>query len=424
MILPKMVTVQQKLHSEKLKDIPEKVAFELNRLKICAKIKKGDTVAVTVGSRGIHNIDVIAKAVVDTLKGMGAEPFIIPAMGSHGGATERGQAEVLNHYGVSEELIGVPVKASMEVVEIGETPDGIPVYIDKYAHEADYIVPLNRIKPHTDFKGDLESGLMKIMTIGLGKHKGAQLYHQAAIEYGLEHMIETVGRTVLKNAPILCGVGIIENGYCETAIIEAVMPEDLEKRERALLLKAKEFLAKLPFEDVDVLIIDYIGKNISGTGMDSNVVGRFYSPLLSKEPEKPKIKRILVCDITPESDGNALGIGIADFCSQRTLDKMDIGISNVNALTGMCPEKVRIPMSFNSDKEMLEAALKTIGLPEPENAKVIHIYSTLHLEQVEISEAYFEEAVRRDDLKILSERRPVGFDDKEYITAVAFKSGT
>lgn len=421
MNFPNMVRVKQKIYKEMINDIPGAVRAELNSINIKDKIKKGDTIAITVGSRGVSNIDVIVKAIVEYLKEMGADPFIIPAMGSHGGATSEGQKQILAHYGVTEESMGAPVKSTMDVVEIGETAEGIKVMIDKNAYEADYILAVNRIKVHTDFKGEIESGLMKIMAIGLGKHKGAETYHQAAIEYGMEHMITNVGRTVLKNASILCGLGIVENGFDETAVIKAFRPEELENGEGELLKFEKKHFPKLPFDDIDILILDVIGKNISGTGMDTNVVGRFYVPLYSKEPEKPKIKRIMVSDLTSESDGNAVGIGIADFCNQRVVEKMDRNATYINCLTGMAPEKARIPIYYSSDKQILEAALKTIGLVEPENAKVIHIYSTLHVEYLEVSQSLAEMAKEMENLEIIGEPHPIIFDNDGNFVPVAYK---
>lgn len=412
MNFPRMIKVKQKLRDEVVINIPETVGLELRRIGVQGKIKQGDTVSVTVGSRGINNINVIIKSIIDSLKEYGARPFIVPAMGSHGGATAQGQMEVLAHYGITEEFVGAPIKATMEVVEIGTTEDGVKVYIDKFAYKADHILVVNRIKPHTDFYGEIESGLHKIMAIGLGKHQGAEYYHQAAVRFGLERIIYTVGQVVLKAAPILCGVGIIENGYDETAEIRAVKPEEIESEEKALLKKAKQFIAELPFDDVDILVVDAIGKNISGTGMDTNVIGRFYTPLYASEPVRPRIKRILVSDLTKESEGNALGVGIADFCNDRIIEKMDRRVTYTNALTGLGPEKARLPISFPTDREMLEVALKTIGLVPPEEAKVIHIRTTLHLEYIEISTAYEEETKKREDLEIVRGPEEIRFDTK------------
>lgn len=422
MNFPKMMKVRQQLCDDIVKDIPAKIAEELAGIGIKHKIKNGDTVAITAGSRGIRNIDLIVKGVVDEVKKIGGCPFVVPAMGSHGGATAHGQKELLAHYGVCEAYIGAPVKATMEVAEIGRTGDGFNVYMDKHAYEADHIIVLNRIKPHTDFKGEIESGLLKMMTIGLGKHKGAAYYHKAAVKFGMEYLIKTIGQTVLNTAPILCGIGILENGYDETAEIKALKPENMLREEKALLKKAKKNIAGLPFDDADILMIDMVGKNISGTGMDTNVVGRFYTPLYCKEPDKPKIKRILVSDLTPEAGGNALGIGIADFCNQRIVDKMDRHATYINALTGMGVEKVRIPIAYPTDREMLETALSTIGLVPPEEARVIHIYSTLHLEYMELSQSYAEEIRLREDLEIVQGPRDICFDARGYFMPVSQSS--
>ncbi|MFZ7104842.1 MAG: lactate racemase domain-containing protein [Peptococcaceae bacterium] len=412
MIFPKMLKVRQKLADRKVDSIPEKIRLELGGIGIQDKINQGDSIAITVGSRGVRNIDVITKEVVHCLENYGAKPFIIPAMGSHGGATPEGQANVLAHYGVTEEYIGAPIKATMEVVEIGQTVDGLKVYLDRYASEADHILVMNRVKPHTDFFGEIESGLHKIMTIGLGKHKGARYYHQAAVEYGLGHIIYTVGQTVLRNTSILCGIGIVENGYDETAEIKAILPAEFERQEKELLKKAQEFIAKLPFDYIDVLIVDQIGKDISGTGMDTNVTGRMMAPLFTPEPEIPSIKRILVSDLTKDTDGNALGIGAADFCNTRIIEKIDKHVMYTNGLTGLVPEKVRLPMDFPTDKEMLTAALQTIGLVGTEKARVVHIKDTLHMEYLELSTAFAEQLKNRNDLIVISGPEDIKFDNK------------
>jgi hypothetical protein len=247
-------------------------------------------------------------------------------MGSHGASTAEGQTKVLENYGISEDTMDVPIFSSLNVVQIGETQDAVPVYIDKAATEADYIVPINRVKPHTEFEHSIESGLMKMMAIGMGKQKGASIYHQGIMVYGYPHVIETVGRRVLETGRILFGVGIVENGFGQTAKICVTGPEELEEKEKVLLKEAKKLSAGLPFEEVDVLIIDEMGKDISGTGFDTKVVGRIGMPLVAKEPEAPKVKRIVVCNLTKNTDGNADGIGLADFVTRRLVDKIDLEI--------------------------------------------------------------------------------------------------
>ncbi|KJS20706.1 MAG: hypothetical protein VR72_13040 [Clostridiaceae bacterium BRH_c20a] len=412
MDFPKMIKVNQKLSELSVGDIPSEIRKQLLSIRIDQKVKSGESVAITVGSRGIRNIDVITKAVVAYLHELGVRPFVVPAMGSHGGATANGQKDVLAHYGVTEETVGAPVKATMEVLEIGKTEDNITVYMDMYAAKADHVLVMNRVKPHTDFNGDIESGLHKIMAIGLGKHKGAQYYHQAAVTHGLDRIIYTVGQTMLMEGNILCGLGIVENGHDETAILKGMLPEQFEESEKTLLKQSKKMFAALPFDDIDVLIIDQIGKNISGTGMDTNVVGRLMS-IYSPDPELPRIKRIVVSDLTPETYGNALGIGAADFCNSRIIDKLDKKAMYTNAITGLCPEKARLPMAFSSDKEMLEAALKTIGFIAPEQAKVVHIKTTLYLEYLELSTAFEEEIRKRDDLIIIRGPEDIQFDTND-----------
>lgn len=416
MLFPKMIRIKQKFSDPVVTDIPGTVKRELTRIDLASRIKRGDSVALTSGSRGVANVATITKAAVEYLLDIGAKPFIIPAMGSHGGGTAEGQLDVLRHYGITEQTMGVPLRATMEVVQIGETPDHIPVFLDKYASEADHIGVINRIKPHTDFSGEIESGLFKMMTIGLGKYHGAIQYHKANIQYGYYRVITTVGREVLKHAPISFGLGILENGYDETAKIVAVLPEEMEAVEKELQAESKRLLARLPFDYVHLLIVDEMGKNISGAGMDTNVIGRVMN-LTEKPPEKPKILRIYVRDLTPETYGNATGVGLADFVSQRLVDKIDRKPTYINCLTGISPESARIPMTLESDREAIEAALSTIGLIKPEESKIIRIKSTLYLGEVEVSEAFLEEVQARSDLEILSKPQEMSFDDAGNLPA-------
>ncbi|RMF93461.1 MAG: [Fe-S]-binding protein [Nitrospinota bacterium] len=409
MLFPKMLRIKQKFPAPVVSDIPGTVKQELARINLPSRIRPGDSVALTAGSRGIANIATVMKATAEFLLDMGAKPFIIPAMGSHGGGTAEGQLDVLRHYGITEQTMGVPLRATMEVVQIGETPDHIPVFLDKYASEADHIGVINRIKPHTDFNGEIESGLFKMMAIGLGKHHGAIHYHKANIEYGYYHVILTVGREVLKQAPVAFGLGILENGYDETAKIVAVLPEEMEAVEKALQAEAKRLLARLPFEFAHLLIVDEMGKNISGTGMDTNVIGRIMN-LTEKPPEKPRIIRIYVRDLTPETYGNATGVGLADFVSQRLAEKIDRKPTYINCLTGVSPESARIPMILETDREALEAALSTVGMVKPEESKILWIKNTLVLGELEVSEAYLEEVQAREDLEIVREPTALEFD--------------
>ena len=406
MVLPKMIRVRQTFPRPRVADIPKTVLETLGAAAL--RVKGGDIVAVGAGSRGIANIDVIVGATVKWLKELGARPFVFPAMGSHGGGTAEGQLSVLEHYGITETTMGCPVRATMEVVQVGEAL-GLPVWLDTLASEADWIGIVNRIKPHTDFKGSIESGLFKMMTIGLGKHKGAIQYHRANIHHGYETVITAVGRQMLAKARIGFGVGIVENGYDETAHIEAFSPEALEAGERRLLKSAREWMARLPFSPIDVLIVEEMGKNISGSGMDTNVIGRPSNPH-EPFPNEPKILWIVTLDLTEESYGNAVGIGNADFTTRRLVEKIDMKPTLINAITACAPGGAKVPATFDTDREAVETALGCIGLTPADKARVIRIKSTLMLGEIEVSEAYAAELAKRPDLTSIGDATPLPFD--------------
>jgi hypothetical protein len=406
MALPKMIRVRQTFPRPRVADIPKAVTETLGAAAL--RVKPGDTVAVGAGSRGIANIDVIVGATVRWLKELGARPFVFPAMGSHGGGTSEGQLSVLEHYGITEATMGCPVRATMEVVQVGEAL-GLPVWLDKLASDADWIGIVNRVKPHTDFKGSIESGLFKMMTIGLGKHKGAIQYHRANIHHGYETVITSVGREMLIKSRIGFGVGIVENGYDETALIEAFRPEDLEAGERRLLKSAREWMARLPFSPIDVLIVEEMGKNISGSGMDTNVIGRPSNPH-EPFPNDPKILWIVTLDLTEESYGNAVGIGNADFTTRRLVEKIDMKPTLINAITACAPGGAKVPATYDTDREAVETALSCIGLTPPDRARVIRIKNTLMLGEIEVSEAYAAEIAKRPDLTPIGDASPLPFD--------------
>ncbi len=406
MPLPKMLRVRQTFAGPRLADIPAGVGAALGRARL--PIKRGDSVAVGAGSRGIADIDVIVKTTVDWLKAQGARPFVFPAMGSHGGATADGQRAVLEHYGITEATMGCEIRASMDVVRVGEAL-GLPVWLDKTASEANWIGLVNRIKPHTDFKGSIESGLFKMLTIGLGKYQGATQYHRANVTHGYETVITAVGREVLAKARIGFGLGIVENGYDETAKVEAFNAADLEAGERRLLKEAREWMARLPFSPIDVLVVEEIGKNISGAGMDTNVIGRPSNPH-EPFPSDPKILWIVALSLTEESGGNATGIGNADFTTRRLAEKIDWKPTAINTLTACAPNGAKLPLVFDSDREAVENALNCIGLTTPEQARVIRIKNTLMLGEIECSEAFLPEIAKRPDLAVIGEGRPLTFD--------------
>src|SRR5215475_9784269 len=361
-MLPTMIRVRQTFNRPRVDDIPRTVAERLQAAGL--PVKRGDTVAVGAGSRGIANIDTIVGATVRYLLDLGARPFVFPAMGSHGGGTADGQLSVLAHYGITEATLGCPVRATMEVDRVGEAL-GLPVWLDRYAAQADWIGLVNRIKPHTDFKGSIESGLFKMMTIGLGKYQGATQYHRANVNHGYEKVITAVGREVLAKARIGFGLGIAENGYDETGRIEAFTAATLEEGERRLLKDAREWMARLPFSSFDVLIVEEIGKNISGSGMDTNVIGRPSNPH-EPFPADPRILWIVALDITEESYGNATGLGNADFTTRRLVDKIDMKATLINSITACAPWGARIPATYETDREAIETALDCIGLTPPE----------------------------------------------------------
>jgi hypothetical protein len=414
MELPEVALVEHRFDPQKIEDVPAEVSRQLRMIRLQDRIRPGETVAVTAGSRGVSNIGIITKTIIDELKRIGARPFIFPSMGSHGGATVAGQIKVLEAYGITESRMGCPILSTMEVAYLGDAEDGFPIYVDNYAMEADHIVVVNRIKPHTKFEGPIESGLMKMMAIGMGNQKGAHYYHQAAVRLTFQRIIETVGREVLRRCPILCGVGIVENGYDQTCLIKALLPEEIPKGEEALLVIAKEKIARLPFHDIDVLVIDEIGKNISGTGMDINVTGR-NRDILGDYTTSPRVGRIFVRDLTGETEGNALGIGLADFTTTRVVEKMDRKKTYINCLTAISPEKGAIPLYFDTDREALEACFASIGDRAPKSVRLVHIKNTLHLSRLSVSRAFEGEVSANDHLSRLKEWRTMDLDHEGNI---------
>jgi len=412
-----MYKIRQMIDAPRIDFIEEKMAAELDALNLKDRIKKGSRIAITAGSRGIANIDLIYKQIILRLKQLQADPFIIPAMGSHGGGTAEGQLDVLKSLNITEKSMGAPIVSSMEVVEIGTSSHGFPVLVDKTAASADGIVVVNRIKPHTEFEGPVESGLMKMMAIGLGKHKGCFQVHRQTVNFGYRNIIPEIGEIILKTLPILFGVGIVENIYDETAIIKAILPDRFFESEKKLLIKAKTYMARLPFDKIDILILDEIGKNISGTGMDTNVIGRIMF-VGEKEPESPKITRIVVLGLTKQAHGNAVGIGLADFTTQNVINNIDTFAMATNAITAMTPEKARLPISFPTDEAAINAAFQTIGAVDPENARVVHIKNTLEMGEITISHALKKEMMNRPTLKIVQDLGPLAFTDKGRLLPV------
>ena len=417
MQLPKMMRVKQHFDAPTLDDIPGALREEIAKQNLSGKINKGDSVAISVGSRGIANIALITKTVIEELKLLGAEPFVVPAMGSHGGGKAEGQRGIIESYGVTEEYIEAPIRATMDVVQVGETEDGVPVFFDKYAYEADHVVVAGRVKPHTGFVGEIESGLHKMMLIGLGKHKGAALYHQAIVHYSFDRIVRSVGQTVIDECGVLFGLGIVENQYDNTALVRTVEPENFVDGEKELLLLAKKWMPSLPFEQIDVLVVEEMGKNISGSGMDTNVIGRKYYDHKAAEKEYPKVTRLVVRSLTEETHGNASGIGMADYIHKRILDQIDLEATAINTMTGNHPSAGAVPISFDSDRKALEAALSTCGLVESPDAKVVRIQNTLDVEEILVSESYEKEIQQRNELSVVEAAKDIAFDGDDNLLA-------
>ena len=422
MQFPRMFAVRQNFPRSAPPVIEQVITAQFARKWKNSQIGSGKRVAVGVGSRGISNLKAIVIAVLKELRDRGASPFIVPAMGSHGGATPEGQAHILETYGITPASTGVPFETSMETVRLGATDDGIPVNFSAAALKADGIFPINRVKPHTDFHASLGSGLMKMMAIGFGKQTGAAACHAASSRLGHERVIRQVARAVLNSVPIVGGLAILENQFHETADLALLTPGTLEQEEAKLLVRARSLMPKLPFEDIDLLIVDQIGKNISGAGMDPNVIGRAvlgYSSSLAPQPDiTPRISRIFVRGLTEASSGNAVGIGMADFTTTSTVRSIDLQATYVNALTALTPQTVKIPIHFDTDREVIERALRSLALDKPASARVVHIRDTLSLETMRVSSAYASELSKRDDLSALGNESDMEFDAKGNLSAL------
>ena len=405
--LPLFFRLRQSFDETCLTDIEGEVAGQLERSGVARQIRPGQTVAITAGSRGIANIHRILKAIAAYFQQLGAQPFLVPAMGSHGGGTAEGQRQVIESYGVTEAYCGCPIRSSMETVVIAQADEGFPVFFDRHAFEADHVVVCGRIKPHTNFAGDIQSGLMKMLMIGLGKKDGAALYHRAIHEHGFPQIIRSVAPQVLRSAKILAGVAIVENARDETALIEAVLPADFMIREQKLLQTAIAQMPRLPFNRVDLLIVDQIGKNISGTGMDTNIIGRKRSEPADRQPH---VKRIIVRGLTAESHGNGCGLGLADFCLTRAIEQMDRRVTVLNCLTACDVSGAMIPVDFPTDAELLAAATSILGFTKPRDARILWIHNTLDLVEIECSAALLDEARGRADLEVMGplHELPVG----------------
>ena len=410
-VFPRMVKIRQKYDPYQISDVPGHLKKELEAKVHGKEGLRNKRIAVTAGSRGIPFYQEIMRTLVDTLKAWGADPFIVPAMGSHAGGTVEGQLEMLATFGITEANMGCPILATMEVVEIGTLDDGTPVYCDKYAYASDGIVVVNKIKPHTSFKGPHESGLLKMLCIGLGKHKGAATMHMKGYEV-FDRLIPEAGRLCLEREPILFGVGLVQNAYDDISDLEVMEKEDIADRDAALLEIAKDKLARFKFPTTDVLIIDRIGKNIGGSGFDPNVVARrdriYPGTLVSQN--------IFVRGLTEETHHNASGIGTVEVTTLRCVRDIDWAITWTNMMTANFLPGCRIPCFAENDREALRWAIRTCTGIDYTNARVVRIQDTMHMEEIQVSENLARTLADREDVEILSEPFDIPFGPDGYIT--------
>ncbi len=412
--IPTMIEVRQSYPTSSPLDFPTLIERQFAQAGIQEKIKPGMKIAVGVGSRGITNLQQIVKATLAVLIKAGARPFVIPAMGSHGGATAEGQTKLLAEYGITAESLGVPIVASMEARKVGIASDGSDVLFSVPALEADGIIPINRVKPHTDFPGTLGSGILKMLTIGFGKQAGANSAHRAVTHRGYEAVLREFSRIILDAVPVLASVAIVEDQRHQTAVVEVLAPDKIVTGEKRLLEKARELMPRLPLDVIDLLIIDEIGKEITGAGMDPNVTGRDvmgYSEALHGESmQKPRVFRIFVRDLSAATKGNGIGLGMADFTTSRAVKALDRHITYINALTSIKLQTAKIPIYFDTDRETIQAALATLASEKPETLRVVRIANTLNIERMLVSECCLSTLAENPGIATFGVAQPMQFD--------------
>ena len=406
--IPDLIPLRQRFPRPRVEDPGTEFLARLRASGVLDSVQAGQSIAVAVGSRGVVNQPLLVRLLTAELKNKGARPFIVPSMGSHGGATARGQEQMLSDLGISEETVGAPVRSSMEVVELGRTaaPAGLPVYMDRAAAAADGIVLINRIKHHVAFRGPYESGLFKMLAIGLGKQRGAEVCHNLGFARMAEH-IPALARVALRRAPVLFGIGLVENGYHETARIEVLPAGRIEAEEPILLQEAKRLSARLCFTGLDVLVIEEVGKDITGTGFDLKIAGRFQD---NEGTEGPEITRIALLSLTSVSHGNANGVGLADFITRRLFDSIDTAQTYPNSLTTTDPLRAKIPMIMDSDRRAIQAAIKTCHLRDRGRVRLARIRNTLCLEEIAVSASALDNLEPGAPVETAGEARPLAFD--------------
>lgn len=407
-MLPRMVRIRQHFDATKIDDVADVLLAELSRPLIESTVLPGSRICLTAGSRGVDNIALILKTVAGYVKAKGAIPFIIPAMGSHGGATAEGQLKVLEDYGITPESCGCEVISSMETKEIGTTSDGQRVSIDKHAAAADGIIVIGRIKPHTGFRGTYESGIMKMMAIGLGKQRGAEACHRQGFKK-MAQMVPMFGKTILQNCPVLFGIGLVENAFDQTCLIRALTPDEIIDKEPEILNLARTRMPCIKIPSGDILVVDRIGKNISGDGMDPNISGTWATPYASGGFQS---EHVVVLDLTDETHGNSNGLGMADVTTDRAFNKIIPDVTYPNGLTSLILNVLRVPMHVRSDELAIKAAAKACTDGDRDHLRIVRIQDTLHLGEIWISEAMLADARSRDDIDILGDPAPFAFDEQ------------
>ena len=398
--VPKIARVRQHFDSHKISDIPSALRRQLETPEISNSIKKGDRIAIGVGSRGIANIALVVRELVTLLKEKGASPFVFPAMGSHGGATAIGQKEVLAGYGINSSSINAPILATMEVVTRGAMEDGTPLYVDRYAAEADGIVLVNRIKPHTAFRGSIESGIVKMMIIGMGKIDGAAVMHGKKGMDRFGSVLPEAARILMPQIPFLFGIGLVEDAYDQTAIIEALPGHSLIQKEKALLGKAGALMPRIYFDEVDVLVIDQIGKEISGGGFDPNIAGRNSRGIAGFDALK--VNKLVVLSLSPRTHGNATGVGLADVITRKLFESIDFQATYTNVVTSTYLDAAAIPIIQETERAAIQLAIRSVPRTEPKDIRMVRIKDTLSLGNIEVSEALLKEANQHPHMEVVS----------------------
>jgi hypothetical protein len=415
MDFPHLYQIKQIINPVALKDVAKAVEEGLVATDLLDKVEAGSRVVIGAGSRGIPNYPLVLRKLVEMLKGKGANVSILPVMGSHGGATGPGQVHVLEELKITPETVGAPIIDTMDVFTLDHTPSGVPVPVDRNLTECDHVLLLNRVKVHTEFHGKIESGLCKMMAIGFGRYQGAIDTHNYAVTLGYERTIREVTRVYIDKLPILAGIAMVDTPDNHTARVEVVLPENFEKSEEELLAYSREISVKLPLEDIDVLLVDQLGKNISGAGFDTKVIGRIMN-IYEEDLDSPRITRIVLRDLTPETYGNAIGVGLADFVTQRCVDRIDVDVTNINCITAVTPEKARIPITLPNDKVALQAAFKTIGPKDERTVRLIWIKNTSNIVNLMVTPAA-KDAISPETIEVIRGPVEMEFDAEDNLIA-------